>query len=45
MLDDMALRSRLSIGALKRARSEFDAARLFNEVEGVLRDAAGEGRD
>lgn len=42
--DDAALRQRLSIGALERARGKFDSGRLFQEVESCLIEAASRSR-
>ncbi|MBN2586713.1 MAG: glycosyltransferase [Candidatus Fermentibacteraceae bacterium] len=44
-MDDAGLRSRLALGALDRARNEFDSGKLFLRVEDLLREASGDGKD
>lgn len=44
-LDDPAIRQRLSKGALRRAREEFDSGNLFLRVERILLEAADAGGD
>lgn len=44
-MDDQELRSRLSRGALDRARSQFDSRRLFKRTEELMLKAARGGKE